>query len=392
MSRWTPKQLGFMKEAIRLARRGLGLVSPNPLVGAVLAKNNRLIAAGWHQGPGQAHAEVMALAEAGRKAQGAELYVNLEPCAHYGRTGPCAEAIVQAGVKKVYYAINDPNPLAAGGAQILAAQGVEVDRGLMAAEAWELNQFFLKWATTKLPFVILKTAASLDGKIATRLGDSRWITDKPARNFGHIIRAAVDAILIGRNTAFKDDPELSARPWGKRKMHRQPWRVVLDPHLKLPLTLKIYNPDFGGPTVVACAEDASPETRENLTAMGHQVWTVAKTASGLLSLKDLMKQLGAANIQSILIEPGATLAFSALVDEPVVDLGHIFLAPIIIGGRDSPSLVGGLGIESLTQAQGADILKIGRKGPDIHLVIRPAGGFSPQMTSAALKEESEGKI
>jgi diaminohydroxyphosphoribosylaminopyrimidine deaminase/5-amino-6-(5-phosphoribosylamino)uracil reductase len=370
-----------MKDAIRLARRGWGLVSPNPLVGAVLAKNNRPIASGWHRGPGQPHAEIMALTEAGKKAQGAELYVNLEPCAHTGRTGPCVEAIVEAGVKKVFYSIDDPNEAARGGAAYLESHGVEVDRGLMAYEAWELNQFFLKWTTAGLPFVILKTAASLDGKISSRLGDSRWITDKPARNFGHVIRAGVDAILIGRTTAFKDDPELSARPWGKRKMHRQPWRVVLDPHLKLPLTLKIFNPDYGGPTAVACLEETDPADQAKIRALGHEVWPIAKTPSGLISLYDLMAKLGQVQIQSVLLEPGATLAYSALVEQPVVDLVHIFLAPIFLGGHDTPSMVGGSGLESLSQAKGAEILKIGRKGPDIHLMVRPAGGFSPGESS-----------
>ncbi|MDR1085591.1 MAG: bifunctional diaminohydroxyphosphoribosylaminopyrimidine deaminase/5-amino-6-(5-phosphoribosylamino)uracil reductase RibD [Deltaproteobacteria bacterium] len=369
-----------MKEALRLARQGWGLVSPNPLVGAVVVKNNRLIARGWHQGPGQPHAEVVAIKEAGKKAQGAELYVNLEPCAHYGRTGPCTEAIAEAGIRKVYYSIDDPNPEAKGGAAYLAERGLEIDKGLLAAEAWELNQFFLKWTKTGLPFVILKTAASLDGKISTRLGDSRWITDKAARNFGHIIRAGIDGILIGRNTAFKDDPELSARPWGRRKMHRQPWRIVLDPLLRLPETLKLFNPDFGGHTVVACLAEASSGTAENLKNMGHDVWPIAKTATGLISLKDLLVKLGQEKIQSVLIEPGATLAYSALVEEPVVDLVHIFMAPIFIGGGDAPSMVGGSGLESLAQVQGAQILKIGRKGPDIHLMVRPTGGFSPDFS------------
>nr|MDR0550323.1 bifunctional diaminohydroxyphosphoribosylaminopyrimidine deaminase/5-amino-6-(5-phosphoribosylamino)uracil reductase RibD [Deltaproteobacteria bacterium] len=379
MTRWTPKQIGFMKEAIRVARRGWGLVSPNPLVGAVLAKNNRLIARGWHQGPGQDHAEIMALTEAGKKAKGAELYVNLEPCRHYGRTGPCVEAILKAGVKKVYYAISDPNPVAAGGAAYLAERGVLVDRGLLAKDAGELNQFFLKHATTGLPFVILKTAASLDGKIATRTGDSRWITDKAARNFGHIIRAGVDAILIGRTTASHDDPELSARPWGSRKMHRQPLRVVLDPLLHLPLSLKIFNPDFGGRTLVACLEEADLASQEKIRALGHEVWPIAKTESGQISLKALLAKLGATQIQSVLIEPGATLAFSALIAEPVVDLAHIFYAPIFLGGRDAPTLVGGVGLESLREAQYAEILKIGRRGPDIHLIARPSGGFNPHL-------------
>jgi diaminohydroxyphosphoribosylaminopyrimidine deaminase/5-amino-6-(5-phosphoribosylamino)uracil reductase len=366
-----------MKEALRQARQGWGLVSPNPLVGAVVVKGSRILSRGWHQGPGQPHAEVMALEEAGRRARGADLYVNLEPCSHHGRTGPCTEAVIKAGIKKVYYSINDPNPEAGGGAAFLAEHGVETDRGLLQEEAFELNQFFLKWSATGLPFVILKTAASLDGKISTRSGDSRWITDKAARNYSHIIRAGVDAILIGRSTASKDDPELSARPFGRRKMHRQPWRVVLDPLLKLPSTLKLFNPDYGGHTVAACLEEAAEPNRENLRSLGHDVWVCRKSGSGLLSLKDVLYKLGRENIQSVLIESGATLAYSALVDEPVADLAHIFLAPFFIGGRDAPSMVGGAGVEFLNQVQGAQILKIGRKGPDIHLMVRPAGGFSP---------------
>ncbi|MDR1486526.1 MAG: bifunctional diaminohydroxyphosphoribosylaminopyrimidine deaminase/5-amino-6-(5-phosphoribosylamino)uracil reductase RibD [Deltaproteobacteria bacterium] len=382
MSKWTAKQTTFMKEALRLARQGWGLVSPNPMVGAVLVKRGRIISKSWHTGPGNPHAEAAVLAEAGKKAKGAEMYVNLEPCSHQGLTPPCTEAIIDAGVAKVFYSVADPHAKAAGGAAALEAAGVEVDCGLMANEAWELNEFFFKWVATGLPYVILKTAASLDGKIATTTGDARWISSKAARNFGHHIRAGVDAVMIGRNTAVKDDPELSARPWGRRKMHRQPWRIVLDPSLKLPRTLKLFNPQLGGPTVVICAFDADKSSKESLRRQGHAVWEVPRTDTGLLSLPAVLAEMAKAGLQSLLIEPGATLASSALIEDPIVDLVHIFLAPKFLGGKDAPSLLGGPGLSSLSTAKDANILKIGRKGPDIHLVVRPSGAFSPAAQQA----------
>jgi diaminohydroxyphosphoribosylaminopyrimidine deaminase/5-amino-6-(5-phosphoribosylamino)uracil reductase len=377
MGRWTTKQISHMREALRLARQGWGLVSPNPMVGAVLVKRGRVIAKSWHTGPGQPHAEVAALAEVDYKAQGAELYINLEPCNHQGRTGPCTEVIINSGISKVFYSVPDPNPVASGGAARLEQAGIEVDRGLLADEAWELNQFFFKYTTTKKPFVILKTAASLDGKIATRTGDSKWISSKAARNFSHHIRAGVDAVLIGRTTAQKDDPELSARPWGRRKMHCQPWRIVLDPLLKLPRDLKLFNPQMGGPTVVVSALEADKKAKDNLRRMGHTVWEVPRNPSGLLSLQAVIDEMGKAGLQSVLIEPGATLASSALIEEPVVDLVHMFLAPKFLGGREAPSLLGGPGLESLSMAPEVKLLKVGRMGPDIHLVLRPAGAFGP---------------
>jgi diaminohydroxyphosphoribosylaminopyrimidine deaminase/5-amino-6-(5-phosphoribosylamino)uracil reductase len=347
------------------------------MVGAVLVKKGRIIAKSWHTGPGQPHAEAAALAEVGSKAKGAELYINLEPCNHHGRTPPCVDAIIESGLSKVYYSVPDLHPLAAGGAARLEEAGIETDRGLLADEAWELNQFFFKYVSVKKPFVILKTAASLDGKIATRSGDSRWISSKAARNFSHHIRAGVDAVLIGRTTAAKDNPELSARPWGRRKMHCQPWRVVLDPLLKLPRDLKLFNPELGGPTVVVASKEADQNAKDNLRRMGHTVWEVPRAPSGLLSLKAVIDELGKAGLQSVLIEPGATLASSALLEEPVVDLIHMFLAPIFLGGSQSPSLLGGPGLEKLSMASEVEILKNGRMGPDIHLVLRPQGAFGP---------------
>ncbi len=389
MTGWSKEQIEHMKAVLRLARRGWGLVSPNPMVGAVVAKGKRVVATGWHTGPGQPHAEAAALAEAGRKARGADLYVNIEPCNHYGLTGPCTEAILRAGIDRVFYGTPDPNTVAAGGAKALTEAGLEVRGGLLAEECFELNLFFFKWILTKTPFVVMKTAASLDGKTATSTGQSQWISSKAARNFGHHIRAGVDAIMVGRNTAEKDDPELSARPWGRRKMHRQPWRVVLDPGLKLPAKRKLFDPELGGPTVVVCAEGAAANKIERLRALGHQVLEAPVTESGLLSIKWVLAELGRQGLQSVLIEPGATLAASALIEEPVVDLAHIFLAPKVIGGVKAPGLVGGVGLAELTEAREAEVLKLGRKGPDIHIVVRPRGGFGGREDCEALYQAGQ---
>ena len=378
MGIWTKNQVEHMKEALQLARRGWGLVSPNPMVGAVVVKGRRVVGTGWHTGPGQPHAEAAALQAAGRKAKGADLYLNLEPCHHYGRTGPCTEAIIQAGVARVFFGVPDPSPLASGGAKALAEAGVEVHGGLLASECFEVNLFFFKWTLTGQPFVILKTAASLDGKTATSAGESRWISSKAARNFGHHIRAGVDAIIIGRNTAEKDNPELSPRPWGRRKMHRQPWRVVLDPTLKLSPELKLFDFSLGGPTVVFCEPNASPAKIEKLTRRGHQVIAGLSFGPRLLSIRGVLEELGRRGLQSVLIEPGATLASSTLIDEPVVDLAHFFLAPGFLGGIKAPGLIGGAGLGQLSQIRPAEILKLGRKGPDIHITVRPQGGFGGQ--------------
>ena len=383
MNGWTKEQIEHMKTALRLARRGWGLVSPNPMVGAVVAKGKKVIASGWHTGPGQPHAEAVALAAAGRKAKGADLYVNLEPCNHYGLTAPCSEAILRAGIDRVFIGTHDPNPVASGGAKALMEAGVEVQQGLLAEDCFELNQFFFKWTLTKTPFVIMKTAASLDGKTATATGQSQWISSKAARNFGHHIRDGVDAIIIGRNTAQNDNPELSARPWGRRKMHRQPWRVVLDPNLKVPTTFKLFDPDLGGPTLIFCSAAASEKKADKIKKMGHQVIAAPTHPSGLLSIRWVIEELGRQGMQSVLIEPGATLAASALIDEPVVDLVHLFLAPKFLGGLKAPGVIGGAGLAELDAAKEGEILKLGRKGPDIHIVMRPQGAFGPPEPQSA---------
>ena len=376
MIAWTQEQLTHMKSALKLARRGWGMVSPNPLTGAVVAKGKKVVGMGWHTGPTQPHAEAAALMDAGSKAKGADLYVNLEPCNHFGRTGPCTEAILNAGIARVFYGAPDPNSIAAGGAKALSEAGVEVHGGLMAAECFEINLFFFKWVLTKIPYIIAKTAATLDGKTATSTGQSQWISSKSARNFSHHIRSGVDAILIGRNTAEKDDPELSARPWGRRKMHNQPWRVVLDPLLKLPLTRKFFDPSIGGQSVVVCTDLALESKAKSITDQGHQVLVAPAGNTGLISIRWVMEELGRQGVQSVLVEPGATLGNSIFVDEPVVDLAHIFLAPKIIGGSKAPGIIGGTGISHLDDAREMDIIRLGRKGTDIHITARPQGNGS----------------
>ncbi|MDR1922583.1 MAG: RibD family protein, partial [Candidatus Adiutrix sp.] len=219
---------------------------------------------------------------------------------------------------------------------------------------------------------------------ATSTGQSQWISSKAARNFGHHIRAGVDAVMIGRNTAQKDDPELSARPWGRRKMHRQPWRVVLDPALKLSPKLKIFDASLGGPTVAVCTAGAPENKMNKLAALGVKVLTVPLAEGGLLSMRELLLELGREGLQSVLIEPGATLAASALIDEPVVDLVQLFLAPKFIGGVKAPGVVGGSGLPELEAAREGEILKLGRKGSDIHITMRPAGGFGGPADHEAL--------
>jgi diaminohydroxyphosphoribosylaminopyrimidine deaminase/5-amino-6-(5-phosphoribosylamino)uracil reductase len=382
MPYWSDEDISYMKEAFRIARQGWGIVSPNPLVGAVLVRNGKVVGQGWHLGPGQPHAEIAALSIAGKKAKGSVLYVTLEPCNHYGKTPPCTEAIIKSGIKKVFYSIPDPNPKAKGGAEVLERNGIATNVGLLSEEALELNQFFIKWQLTKKPFVILKTASSLDGKIATQSGDSRWISSKVARNFGHYLRAGVDAIMIGRTTAFNDDPLLSARPFGRRKINKEPKRVVLDPTLKLPLTLKLFDKQTGGDTIIVCAPDAPKENVEAHKKMGTTVIEVPRTTEGLLSLSDTLNALGELDVQSVLIEPGGRLASSALIFEKnLVDLIHIFIAPKFIGGTESPSMLGGKGISTLSEAPEVEILKVGRKGPDVHLTIRPKGAFQAALFS-----------
>jgi diaminohydroxyphosphoribosylaminopyrimidine deaminase/5-amino-6-(5-phosphoribosylamino)uracil reductase len=359
-----------MKLALRLAARGEGWVSPNPMVGAVVVKDGAVVGKGYHRRVGAPHAEVEALRQAGDAARGADLYVTLEPCNHHGRTPPCTRAILAAGVGRVVCATPDPNPQVAGnGAAFLAAQGVTVEEGLLAGEARRLNEAWFKWTATGLPFVIAKAACSLDGKIATATGESQWLTGEPARAYGHRLRHASDAILVGIDTVLADDPQLTTRlPRGRGK---DPIRIVLDSRLRIPLTAKLLHLDSSAPTWVACTVAAPKEKIRALKDLGAEVLvlpaadTVESTpGAGRIALPPLLQLLGRQQVQSVLVEGGAQV-LGAFFEAKLVDKFYFFYAPIFLGGQEAPGVLGGPGIAHLKGAPRARDLMVRRIGHDL---------------------------
>ena len=298
----------MMARAISLARNGLGRTSPNPLVGAVIVRDGRIVAEGWHRKAGTPHAEIHALNMAGELARGATVYVSLEPCAHYGRTGPCARALVEAGVSRVVVAMTDPNPKVAGkGIAILQEAGIEVTVGVLEQEARQLNEVFLKWITTGLPFVALKTAMTLDGKIATAAGQSQWITYEASRYEVHRLRDIYDGILVGINTALADNPSLTTRL--KEYEGRNPVRIVVDSRARLPLEAKLVT-DGAARTIVAVTAGAPAERVEALKSAGAEI--IVAGSGDHVDMHSLMEQLGAMKITSVLVEGGGSVNFSLL--------------------------------------------------------------------------------
>ena len=352
-----------MRRALDLAERGRGRVSPNPMVGAVVVRDGRIVGEGWHRGPGTAHAEVQALDAAGNRARGADLYVSLEPCIHYGRTPPCAPRVAQAGVARVFVAVTDPNPQVDGrGLAFLREAGIEVPTGVLEAEAVELNRAFLKHARTGLPYVTLKMAASLDGKAAARDGSSRWITGELARAEVHRMRAEADAILVGAGTALRDDPSLTVRDPaydGPPKL-----RVVVDGRGIVPPTHQV----FADPhALVATTEDAPAPRRQAWRDAGADVLVLDDAGSGLIPLPDLLQALGKRDVQHVLIEGGPTLAWEAVARD-VVDRVVIFIAPILVGGEGAPSVLMGGGMPTIGEAVRLRMRSVERFGDDLKVV------------------------
>ncbi|SHK88826.1 bifunctional diaminohydroxyphosphoribosylaminopyrimidine deaminase/5-amino-6-(5-phosphoribosylamino)uracil reductase RibD [Desulforamulus aeronauticus] len=351
----------YMQLALELAEKARGRTSPNPMVGAVLVKDGEVVGKGFHVKAGSAHAEVVALTDAGERAKGATAYVTLEPCCHYGRTGPCTEALLKAGVKKVVVAMKDPNPLVAGqGLAILREAGLEVESGLLEEEAVRLNEVFLKYITTKRPFVVMKAATSLDGKIATATGESKWITGAAAREYGHRLRDTYDAILVGVTTILADDPSLTARlPEGRG---RDPIRIILDSQARTPTGAKVLIQESAAHTIVATTEAAPVERRASLLAAGAEVLVIPGAGPGV-DLVKLMEILGEKQITSVLIEGGGKVNGSALT-AGIVDKVAWFLALKIIGGDAAPGPVRGEGVAALKDATKLYDVALERLGED----------------------------
>ena len=333
----------FMREALRIARNAEGRTSPNPMVGAVIVRDGKIIAEGWHRQAGTPHAEIHALNMAGDLAKNSTLYVTLEPCSHFGRTPPCANAIVDAGIKRVVAAMKDPNPQVAGrGFEILQAAGIEVTVGILEAEARQLNEKFLKWVTKNLPFVTLKFACSLDGKIATAGGESQWISCAESRKFSHHLRDINDAILIGVGTVLTDNPSLTTR----LVKGKNPARIIVDSTARTPLDSKVVN-DKSARTIIAVTEKAPPDKISALKNRGVEIITAGN--GNRVDLKVLMRELAEREITSVLVEGGGTIHFSFL-SAGLVDKVLAFVAPKIIGGKNALTAVEGAGFDKLSDA------------------------------------------
>ena len=335
-----------MKKALELAERGRGWTSPNPLVGAVVVREGEVVGEGFHRTAGEPHAEIYALEQAGKQAHGATLYVTLEPCNHTGRTPPCTEAIVKSGVRRVVAGMKDPNPrVKGGGLAFLQSEGIDVSAGVCEHECTRLNEFFIKYATTSLPFVILKCAATLDGRIATRTGDSKWITNSHSRQFVHELRHAVDAVMVGIGTVLKDNPRLTTRLEGRKCS--DPTRIILDTHLSIPLETRLLHLSSDSDTLLVTGGSSSPEKKEILERWGVRVLTVNHHGDQI-DLRALVKKLGDLQITSLLIEGGSRVNGSAL-RAAIVDKVYMFYAPKICGGDDGIPICSGPGVDLMEQ-------------------------------------------
>jgi diaminohydroxyphosphoribosylaminopyrimidine deaminase/5-amino-6-(5-phosphoribosylamino)uracil reductase len=348
-----PSDATFMKRALSLAAKGKGRTSPNPMVGAVIVRHGHIVGEAYHRQPGEPHAEILALHQAGPRARGGVLYVTLEPCCHTNkRTPPCVPLLIQSGLARVCVAMVDPNPQVNGrGIHALKKANLPVSVGVLENEARHLNEVYGYWITSGRPFVILKGAMTLDGKIATSTGESRWITGEPARQDAHRLRSQVDAVMVGAGTVLADDPELSAR--GKKsttreRVGRQPVRVVLDSHLRIPLHSKILQWVGEQPTILCTTRQASPQKIKLLRERGVQI-RVFPAQAGMVSLKACLSRLGKEGLTSLLLEGGSTVNASAL-QQGLVNQVKLYMAPTLLGGQDAKGLLGGRSPKNLDRA------------------------------------------
>ncbi|MFF3023374.1 bifunctional diaminohydroxyphosphoribosylaminopyrimidine deaminase/5-amino-6-(5-phosphoribosylamino)uracil reductase RibD [Gottfriedia sp. NPDC057948] len=354
----------YMNLAIQNAMATKGQTDPNPLVGSVIVNDNRIVGIGAHLKAGEPHAEINALRMAGDKAEGGTIYVTLEPCSHHGRTGPCAEAIVRAGLKKVVIATLDPNPLVAGrGVKILQDAGIEVIIGVCEEQSIKMNEVFNKYIVKNIPFVVMKSASTLDGKIATHSSDSKWITSAEARNDVHQLRNEIGAILVGVNTVLKDNPELTTRiPNG-----RNPVRVILDSTLKIPLESKVVT-DQQAETWIFTSQKHSEQKRSELENLGVKVFVTSDLSR--VDLNEMLKVLGEHSISSLLVEGGGEVNAS-FMNQNLVDKVIVYLAPKLIGGKDAPTFLEGTGLDKMGQAIELEEIELTKIGPDYKFIGYP---------------------
>lgn len=354
--------LSFMKRSLTLAARGAGTTHPNPMVGAVVVADGRIVGEGWHREPGGRHAEVLALEEAGSAARGATLFVNLEPCDHMGRTPPCTGAIIEAGIARVFAAIRDPHSLVDGrGFETLREAGIEVDTGTMAQEAEELNRAFFHFHRMETPYVTLKLASTLDGRIADPAGDSRWITGEKARKAVHRLRAEVDAVMVGVGTVLADDPMLTVR--GVRRK-AQPHRIVLDPALRTPSASTIVNENPHDTTLLVIGEDVPQERCRVLEEKGVSMLRLP-LVKGIFPWSTIARSLTGMGVLHVLVEGGGKTA-AWILKEGAVNRVELFLAPKLIGASGIPS-VGDMDLTSLGSAARLSLHRVSRIGEDVRI-------------------------
>ena len=358
--------MSYMAEAVELAQGAMGSTSPNPAVGAVIVKDGRVVGRGATRPPGQAHAEAVALEEAGQLARGASLYVTLEPCCHWGRTPPCTRAVIEAGVSEVIVAVTDPNPVVfGGGIAELRQAGIAVstlpDDSEEREESRRLYEGFAKHVTTGLPFTTAKFAMSLDGKIATRTGDSKWVTGTEARGLVQWMRRETDAVMVGANTVLADDPQLTARGEDNLPLARQPLRVTLDSHCRMPVESQLLRQP--GHTLVYTTRNAPAANARALERAGAEIIPVGATADGLVCPVEALADLGRRDVVNLLVEGGGKI-LGSLFDAGSVDKVQAFVAPVIIGGIEAASPVEGTGAELMVHAFRLDKTSIRQIGAD----------------------------
>ena len=356
--------MDYMEQALSLARLALGQVSPNPAVGAVVVKNDVVVGQGYTQPPGSHHAEVLALEQAGEKARQGTMYVTLEPCCHYGRTPPCSQAIIAAGITEVHMAMLDSNPLVSGrGKDELEREGIKTYVGEHEDEAKQINEAYTKFITTGMPFVTAKFAISLDGKIATKSGDSKWISGSEARKYVHNLRYSADAIMAGVNTILADDPHLTSRCCGGRggTARKQPLRVIVDSKGRTPLTARLFGEP--GKTLLALGRLVAPEEKTAFAEVGAELLELP-SEEGWVDLEKLLKTLAEQEITSVLVEGGGIL-LGSLFDCGLVDKVIAFIAPVIIGGSEAKTAVGGKGIDKVVDSLKLERVSIEKLGEDL---------------------------